>query len=125
MFDHATWDTGDLWDRSEPRRLTFPSDGFYRVTAQVTVLGSGYRGSPASPHWTLSVIRNGDPTDFVCSDTQTNEDEFRAQLADCATTDWFLAGDYAELLVTEGRTVESNWPGRSNVSPVLIVERAG
>lgn len=121
-FDHVTWDTAELWDHDEPQRLTIPSDGFYRIGTQITVLGWGYRGSPPSPYWTLSVIRNGDPTDLVCSNTQTDEDPSRAQLADCASTDWFLAGDYVELLVTEGRTVEANWPGRSNLSPVLIVE---
>lgn len=120
-FDHAKFDTAGMWDATRPTRLTFPDDGFYRIEAQVTVLGSGYAGSPASPSWVMSVIRNGDPTDLVCADSQTNEAPTVAQLADCATTDWFLAGDYVELLVTPGRTVESNWPGRGNVSPVLSV----
>jgi hypothetical protein len=120
-FDHARWDTAGLWDSSEPTRLTIPAAGFYHVEAQVTVLGSGYAGSPASPSWVMSVIRNGDATDFVCSETRTDEDETVAQLAGCSTTDWFLAGDYLELSVTPGRTVESNWPGRGNVSPILLV----
>lgn len=120
-FDHAKFDTADMWDADRPTRLTFPADGFYRVEAQVTVLGSGYAGSPASPWWVMSVIRNGDSTDFVCADSQTNELPVGAQLAECGTTDWFLAGDYVELMVTPERTVESNWPGRGNVSPLLSV----
>lgn len=121
VFDHAKWDTAGLWAADQPTRLTIPTDGFYRVEAQVTVLGSGYAGSPQSPSWIVAVIRNGDPTDFVCAENRTNENVTGAQLAGCSTVDWFLAGDYVELTVTPGRTVESNWPGRGNVSPILLM----
>lgn len=123
-FDHAKFDTAGMWDPLRPTRLTMPTAGFYRVVASVTVLGSGYKGSPASQSWIMTVTRNGDPSDFVCAETRTNESPDRAQLADCSTTDWFLAGDYLELNVTPGRTVESNWPGRGNLSPLLTVVRA-
>ncbi len=119
LFDHAKWDTAGFWDASKPRRMTLPRDGFYDVSAMVTVLGSGYKGSPASPWWIMTVIRNGDEHDYVCSETRTNENVRNAQLASCSTTDWFVAGDYLQLSVTPDRTVESNWPGRNNVSPIL------
>lgn len=124
-FDHAKFDTADLWDPDEPTQLTVPSDGFYRVTAQMTVLGSGYEGSPPAPDVGLEVIRNADPTDFVCVDRLTRQDPTVALHVSCETTDWFLAGDFVEVYVTPDRTVESNWPGRGTVSPILIIERVG
>jgi hypothetical protein len=124
-FDHAKFDTGGLWDPDEPTRLTVPHDGFYYVTAQLTILGSAYPGSAPAPDVWVEVIRNGDPTDFVCVNRKTNQDETAAAHVFCATTDWFLAGDYLEVFAPPGTTVESNWPGRGNVSPVLIVERRG
>lgn len=122
-FDRAKFDTSDLWNPDKPTRLTVSDDGFYRITTQLTILGSGYEGSPPSPNVGLEVIRNGDPTDFVCVDRLTNQDPTVALHLSCETTDWFLEADYVEVKVTPNRTVESNWPGRGNVSPLLIVER--
>jgi hypothetical protein len=121
-FDSTTFDTADFWDGDE---LAMPRDGFYRVTVQVTILGGGYEGSEWAPDATLTVTRNHDPHDFVCGHRHSDEDPDAALLLDCGATDWFLEGDTLQVLVTPGRTVESNWPGRANVSPAVTVELLG
>lgn len=121
-FDATTYDTAGFWDGEE---LAMPQDGFYRVTVQVTVLGALYQGSEAAPDVALTVTRNHDPHDFVCAHRHSDEDPITALLLDCAATDWFLQGDTLQVLVTPGVTVESNWPGRANISPVVTVELLG
>ena len=123
VFDRSVWDTASMWSPERPSQLTIPDNGFYSVTAQVTVLGSGYPESPSSPNVEVRVHRNSDLTDLVCVDRLTQQEPTVALHVSCATSDWFLADDFLEVYVTPNRTVESNWPGRGNVSPLLIVVR--
>lgn len=125
VFDTVHYDVGGFHDPSQPTRLTIPMDGFYRVSALVTVLGAGYEGSSLATEVLVRIVRNGDPTDIVAGDSNTDEQPLGAQLIDAAGTGWFLAGDYVEVLITPNRTVESNWPGRGTVSPVLSIELLG
>lgn len=121
VFDTANWDSGGWWDVARPTRLTFPASAICEVRAQVTILGTLYEGAPADDV-TVLVKRDGDPTAFVAYARRTNQDPEPATGLSAATTDWFEAGEYVEVFVTpEGLTVESNWPGRANVSPVLVV----
>lgn len=92
-------------------------------SVQITILGAAYDGSALAPNVTLTVTRNDDPHDFVCGHRHSNENPYPALLLDCSATDWFLAGDTLQVFVTPGLTVESNWPGRANISPVITVER--
>lgn len=81
------------------------------------------QGSPPSLDVFLHVLRNSDPTDFVCIDGLTHQNPQVALHVSCHAIDWFLEGDYVELFVTPNRTVEPNWPGRGNISPLLSVHR--
>ena len=120
VFDTVRWDSGGWWDPAAPTRLTVPVDGICEVQAQVTILGTMYHGAPANDV-ALTVRRDGDPTAFVAFARQSDERPDPALGLEASTTDWFEAGEYLEVFVTPGLTVEANWPGRSNVSPVLIV----
>lgn len=118
-FDTVRWDSG-FYDPSEPTRVTFPVDGICEVRAQVTILGTAYYGAPADSV-VLSVKRDGDPSGFVAFARLSNQDPAPAGGLSASTTDWFEAGEYLEVFVSKGLLVEANWPGRSNVSPVLTV----
>lgn len=118
-FDTTRWDSG-MWDPAYPTRLTFHEDGICEVRAQLTILGTLYNGAPAEDI-VLTVRRDGDPNAFVAFARLTGQDPSVATGINAGTTDWFEAGEYVEVFVTPGLTVEANWPGRSNVSPVLTV----
>lgn len=120
VFDTVRWDSGGWWNPAEPTRLTFPVSGICSVTAQITILGSAYGGALADTV-VLSVKRDGDPSAFVAFARYSNQDPAPAGGINASTTDWFEAGEYLEVFVTPGLMVEANWPGRSNVSPVLVV----
>lgn len=118
-FDTVRWDTG-FYDPAQPTRVTFPVSGICEVRAQVTILGTAYFGPPADSV-VLSVKRDGDASAFVAFSRLSNQDPAPAGGLSASTTDWFEAGEYLEVFVSEGLLVEANWPGRSNVSPVLTV----
>lgn len=122
VFDTVRWDSGGAWSSAQPTRLTFPASGIYTVRAQITVLGTAYDGMPADSV-VLSVKRDGDPTAFVAFARLSNQRPEPAGGLNAETTDWFEAGEYVEVFVSEGLTVEANWPGRSNISPVLTILR--
>lgn len=119
MFDTVRWDSGGWFDQLEPTRLSFPVDAICRVEVAITVLGTAYDGPPADDIL-LSVRRDGDPTAFVAAIRLSDEQPEPAQLLSTSMTDWFEAGEYIEAFVSPpGLIVEANWPGRSNISPVL------
>lgn len=120
IFDKATWDFGGWFSPDEPTRLTFPEDGICEVRAQLTVLGTLYHGAPADDVL-VTIRRDGDPSAFVAGVRHSDSDPSVAGMVNAATTDWFEAGEYLEVYVTPGLFIESNWPGRANVSPVLTV----
>ena len=119
VFDTARWDSGGWWDPAEPTRLTFPADGICRVDVHLTVLGTLYDGAPADDVL-VTIRRDGDPNAFVAGVRHSAQDPAVAGMVNAGTTDWFEAGEYLEVYVTPGLTIESNWPGRANVSPVLL-----
>lgn len=120
VFDTVKWDSG-LWDASKPTRLTFTEGAICEVRAQITVLGTAYYGMP-DDDIVLLVKRDGDPTGFVAGARKSDVRPEPAQVVNAATTDWFEANEYVEVFVTPvGLTIESNWPGRANLSPVLTV----
>jgi hypothetical protein len=119
LFDTVRWDSGDWWDPGQPTRLTFPADGICEVRTQLTILGTLYHGAPADDVL-VTIRRSGDPTAFVAGERHSDQDPAVAGMIEAGTTAWFEAGEYVETFVTPGLTVESNWPGRANVSPVLL-----
>lgn len=119
-FDTVRWGSDGWWSSDKPTRVTFPVSGICEIRAQITVLGTWYDGNPATDIG-LFVIRDGDPHAFVAYGRLSDERPEPAHGMEASTTDWFEEGEYLEVLVTPGLTVESNWPGRANVSPVLTV----
>lgn len=120
VFDKIGWDFGGWFSPDEPTRLTFPMYGICEVRVQLTVLGTLYHGAPASDVL-VTIRRDGDPSAFVAGVRHSDSDPQVAGMVNAATTDWFEAGEYVEVFVTPGLLIESNWPGRANVSPVLSV----
>jgi hypothetical protein len=123
-FDWTRYDSCACFDPAAPGELTLTQTGFWRIEAQVTVLGTGYRGAPVDDV-VMVIDRVGDPSGFLVFDRVSGGAPDIAAALGGSTTDWYLAGERIELRVTEGITVEANWPGRSNVSPILVVTYLG
>lgn len=123
-FDTVDFASCTCWTADHPTRITFTETGVWQVQAMVTVLGTAYGHGPAdSP--VLEVIRGGDTSGYVAGDRISNADPRAAHFLDASATDWFHAGEWVEVYVTPGTTVEANWPGRANVSPVVTVQYLG
>lgn len=123
-FDWVRYDSCGCFDVRRPRLVTLQHAGFWRLAAQVTVLGTGYGGTPVSDV-SLIVGRVDDASGFLVFDRVSDGSPDVAAALGGSTTDWYEAGTEIEVRVSEGITVEANWPGRSNVSPVLVATYLG
>jgi hypothetical protein len=86
-FDTESYDTDAYWDAGDPSRLTVPTDGRYRFTANILSIA----GAPVSRE--LYLLLNGDTGTRYALDTRQNIVE--AMFVQ-ATLD-LVAGDYAEV----------------------------
>jgi hypothetical protein len=115
-FDAEVVDTGGLWNKADPTKLTIQRDGWFWVGADITTLGTDY-GGPPNNNVQIAILKNWDGKStqlpfYVVYERFANR---RAELAQGNSTVQPIplrAGDVLQLTLIgptdDGLLVESN-----------------